>query len=518
MDSLTEAASKAAIAGKATDEQLRFLRAKTGLENTELRARKLKATIEDLGSSANILELPKIDPADKPGGGGGGGGLGGDSAFLDILKDLDAEANALDARTAVVGKSIAAEAEFLAMTRARNKAREEGIALGKDEIETLEIFTSDIGDATARLEKAQTLKSITGNLEDEAAFLKNRITLIGKNTKEAAEFVAITEAMNEAVRAGVELSDEEIKNIKERAAAIGEAAEELRVKFEEDNAIQGITDDITGPFKDALTEGKLSFKSFAKALLDTGRRLLARMIDEVFKPLEDALIKALSGAQSGGSGGGGTFGTLVKAFAGAFGGAAGGATTGAAGTSVTGTSTIPSFDRGGSFKVGGKPGTDSNVIAFNATRGERVDITPAGKSSPGGSGPISAAVMESLSAGASNKNDQFVIDTSDIPSFTRGGSFTVGGSPGVENNIVSFRNSRSERGASDSAGKSSDVGVVVQVINNTPVKTREEQSTGSNGEQIRRFIIDEVGKATALGEFDKQQQARFGAAPVRMKR
>ena len=447
LDLLTESASKAALAGKAADGQLEFLIAQSGIEEAELRVSNLTTTIEDLGSAANDLELPEIKKPVKSSRSDLGSGDG--TPFGDILKDLASEADALEARNTVIGFSTAAEAEFMARIKARNKAIEEGIplvnALGDAtaEANAIDLFASDIGDAAARLEQNTTLKDITTNLKEEAIFLKNRIALVGLNTKEATEFVAITEAMNDAVRVGLELSPEELENIKKSAAALGEAAEELRIKFEQDNAFQGIADDITGPFKDALRDGELSFKSFAKTLLDVGRRLLARLMDEVFRPLEDAILEALRGASSGKSGGG-IGGAIASAVLGAFGGAAGGTKSGGDATKAGGASPFASFAHGGSFTVGGSPGIDNNLVAFNASRGERVDITP--------------------------------------------------------------------------QGKSSGDGVVVQIINNTPVKTREEQATGSGGEQVRRFIIDEVGKATSRGDFDKQQQSRFGAAPVRVKR
>jgi hypothetical protein len=37
---------------------------------------------------------------------------------------------------------------------------------------------------------------------------------------------------------------------------------------------------------------------------------------------------------------------------------------------------IPGFQHGGSFTVGGQPGPDQNLVAFRATQGERVTITP----------------------------------------------------------------------------------------------------------------------------------------------
>ncbi len=44
------------------------------------------------------------------------------------------------------------------------------------------------------------------------------------------------------------------------------------------------------------------------------------------------------------------------------------------------------FAHGGSFTVGGSPGVDNNLVAFKASRGERVDITPAGQSGQQGGG------------------------------------------------------------------------------------------------------------------------------------
>jgi tape measure domain-containing protein len=61
-------------------------------------------------------------------------------------------------------------------------------------------------------------------------------------------------------------------------------------------------------------------------------------------------------------------------------------------------------------------------------------------------------------------------------------------------------------------------GVTVQIINNTAAKVREERATGPRGEEVRRFLIEEVGKEMARGGFDGQQRARFALAPSRIKR
>ena len=51
-----------------------------------------------------------------------------------------------------------------------------------------------------------------------------------------------------------------------------------------------------------------------------------------------------------------------------------------------GNNSLPGFATGGSFMVGGSPGTDSNVVAFKATKGERVTVeTPGQQNNNGGS-------------------------------------------------------------------------------------------------------------------------------------
>ena len=239
------------------------------------------------------------------------------------------------------------------------------------------------GDAAKETERLkQVFKDIAATLQEDAASLKLRADMIGLNTKEAAELFAITTALNDAVREGLDLTPKQIEQLKKLAAGVGEAAEELRRKFEEENAIQGIADDITGPFRDALKEGEISFKSFADAIIDIAERLQNRLIDEIFDDIADALADSLRGD---GKSGGGLFGSILTGILGAAGGgAAGGGISGsssgfagAAGGGFGGAFAGGGFAHGGSFIVGGSAGVDKNVVSFRASRGERVDITPA---------------------------------------------------------------------------------------------------------------------------------------------
>ena len=61
---------------------------------------------------------------------------------------------------------------------------------------------------------------------------------------------------------------------------------------------KGLAEDITGPIREALKSGELSWQTFAGAVSGIAQNLASRLIDLAFKPIEDALFRALSGAGS----------------------------------------------------------------------------------------------------------------------------------------------------------------------------------------------------------------------------
>ncbi len=155
-----------------------------------------------------------------------------------------------------------------------------------------------------------------------------------------------------------------------------------------------------------------------------------RLIDELFKPFEDALLKMIRGAGTSGGGLGGFFSSLASSIFGAFGGGAGPATS-AAGTSVTGTSTFASFAHGADFIVGGSPGIDNNLMTMALSRGERVQITPAGQSRGGGGdvevniyAPPGSQVEESRSQVGDTEQINVFIDNAVAGNLSRPGTAT----------------------------------------------------------------------------------------------
>lgn len=105
---------------------------------------------------------------------------------------------------------------------------------------------------------------------------------------------------------------------------------------------------VGGAFDEMFTNGQLNAHNFAESIIRDLLRITTQLF--VMKPLIEGLF--------GASGGSGAFGQALFA---AFG-----------------------FNKGGSFTVGGRPGVDRNFVPLALTKGERVDITPAGKARSGG--------------------------------------------------------------------------------------------------------------------------------------
>ncbi len=102
--------------------------------------------------------------------------------------------------------------------------------------------------------------------------------------------------------------------------AAGSAAKTVEAAVDRTRELaQGLAEDITGPLKAALKAGEISWRSFAGAVSGIATSLANRLIDTAFKPIEDALLRALSGGGAAGAGGGGLFGWISSAIGGLFG-------------------------------------------------------------------------------------------------------------------------------------------------------------------------------------------------------
>ena len=158
----------------------------------------------------------------------------------------------------------------------------------------------------AALQAALKGSDANGDPSAEAAASADRLT-----TSLAETGAALGKAGSAATGAGGAL--------KQAAEAGSKAWDAARAAVERTQEIaKGLADDITGPIREALKSGELSWQNFASAVSGIAQNLANRLIDLAFKPIEDALFRALSGAGSGG-GGGGLFGGLTSALGGLFG-------------------------------------------------------------------------------------------------------------------------------------------------------------------------------------------------------
>lgn len=110
-----------------------------------------------------------------------------------------------------------------------------------------------------------------------------------------------------------------------------------------------------------VTTGKFSFSDFARSIIGNLAQIVTNML--ILKPIAESLMNLL-----GGGGGGGGF--LSSLIGGIFGGGGG-----------------LGFATGGGFTVGGGgSGVDSQLVAFRATPGERVNVTRPGEENNNGGG------------------------------------------------------------------------------------------------------------------------------------
>ena len=182
-------------------------------------------------------------------------------------------------------------------------------------------------------EYLETIKLINQELE-------TRYDNIIANNQGMQEQQYLQDALKVAQQEGVILSQQDIALIQERVAALAQLERRL-------DLIESIGDAVFDNLESALNSfvetGTFNFNEFASSVIKDLARIGIQMM--VIAPLKNFF--------------GGILGNLMPA--------------------------LPGFNEGADFMVGGTGGVDKNVVAFRASRGERVQVTPAGKESSNGS-------------------------------------------------------------------------------------------------------------------------------------
>jgi len=173
--------------------------------------------------------------------------------------------------------------------------------------------------------------------------LETRYDNIMANNQGMREQQYLQDALQIAQREGTVLAQQDIQLIQERAAALGQLERRMGL-------IENIGDAVFNNLESALNNfvetGTFNFNEFASSVIKDLARIGIQMM--IIAPLKNFF--------------GGVLGNLMPA--------------------------LPGFNEGADFMVGGTGGVDKNVVAFRASRGERVQVTPAGKQGSDGNSTV----------------------------------------------------------------------------------------------------------------------------------
>lgn len=209
-----------------------------------------------------------------------------------------------------------------------------------------------------------------GRKEEIRALVEQEQTIEAVNAAEAqrAGLIAQLQGPQAAYNAEIQMLNEIMAQYPELAGAAIERIEELRAKMGEieetsnilkDGAFASLWDNASSALDNFVDTGIFKFKDFARSVISDITKIAGKM-------------------------------ALLAAFR-------------AMGIP------IPGFATGGSFLVGGQDGTDNNLVAFNASRGERVDVLTPSQQAAQAQGQ---AVAGNTSVGVTIIN---VVDPSEIP-------------------------------------------------------------------------------------------------------
>lgn len=230
-------------------------------------------------------------------------------------------------RLGILGQTATVQQQVRAVELQVQSARLNGVRITESEEAALK-----------RLAAAQAL-GIT-QIQGATDAMRVEAATVGMSVGDATAYAAAQNAINEARRAGRELTPDNIAQIKREAAALGEAAAQAdNLRWQYENLVRGPLQTFTS----AIANGATAWEAFKKA----GQSAL----NSIASKLADMAAQNLWNAAFGGSSGGG-FGGLLS---GLFGGGGNSAPTWSTGLGAgTGGLAFPTFDSGGFTGMGGK--------------------------------------------------------------------------------------------------------------------------------------------------------------------
>lgn len=173
--------------------------------------------------------------------------------------------------------------------------------------------------------------------------LETRYDNLMKNNQGMREQQILQDALQIAQREGTVLAQQDIQLIQERATALEQLGRRLDLLEDIGGAV---FDNLKSSLDTFIENGTFNFNEFASSVIKDLARIGMQMM--IIAPLKNFF--------------GNILGNLMPS--------------------------LPGFNEGADFTVGGTGGVDKNVVAFRASRGERVQVTPAGKQGSDGNSTV----------------------------------------------------------------------------------------------------------------------------------
>lgn len=200
---------------------------------------------------------------------------------------------------------------------------------------------TNIVDAVDRTGQSEEYLSVLQSINQELDSRYQQLTL---NNDALETERLLYEATARARQEGVVLAQQDIALIRERVAALTELEKKVQLISDVGDAVFNNLESALNSF---VQTGTFNFNEFAKSVISDLAQIAIQMM--IIAPLKNFF--------------GGILGSLT-------------------GVPVA---ALPGHNEGADFMVGGTGGVDKNVVAFRASRGERVQVTPAGQSVDSGS-------------------------------------------------------------------------------------------------------------------------------------
>lgn len=304
------------------------------------------------------------------------------------------------------------------------------------------------------LTKQKTFTELMKEAEVTRQNLEMERNLIGLNVQETSRYKFEQQMLNDAKREGTVLGEKELAEINARSIAIGELTKSNKINQDALNQSKDITRTLFKDLHTGIKTGADLWKTFG----DTALSVLDKVTNKILDDLVDALFEVNSASKGGG--GGGILGSIASFFAGSA-------------------ATPKANAKGNAFNYNGvqrfaKGGSFTNSIVSKPTMFSFAKGTALGEM--GEAGP--EAIMP-LTRGANGKLG--------VTAHNIGGT---GGKPTVN----------------------------VEVIVNGNATVEQESSTGSDGTELRRFIINVVNEANGRGDLDSSNKGRYNITPTKVVR